>query len=111
MMLCFVVSVKSFQTQRPLMIPLLVGIAASKREKVNKTKIKIQPRVDLETANEWLFQSISLLVKSADLCRCDVEIEAGNDGLEGELRQRAEEERLLWERHPCGRLPADADVS
>lgn len=67
--------------------------------------------MDLENANEWLFQSISLLVKSADLCRCEVEIEAGKDGLEGELRQRAEEERLLWERHPCGWLPADADVS
>lgn len=67
--------------------------------------------MDLEKANEWLFQSISLMVKSADLCRCEVEMEAGNDGLEGELRQRAEEERLLWERHPRGRLPADADMS
>lgn len=38
-------------------------------------------------------------------------MEAGNDGLEGELRQRAEEERLLWERHPRARLPADADMS
>lgn len=38
-------------------------------------------------------------------------MEAGNDGLEGELRQRAEEERLLWERHPRGRQPADADAS
>lgn len=41
-----------------------------------------------KNANEWLFQSISLSVKSADLCRCKVEMEAGNDGLEGELRQR-----------------------
>lgn len=96
---CFGANILS---RMPLMTLLLVGAVG----------IAIQLHVWIwkkQTTN--CFNPFPHLVKSAGLCRCEVEIGEGNDGLEEKLRQHAEAERLLGDRQPCGRLPAHADTS
>lgn len=92
----------NFLSRTPLRTLLLVGAIG----------ITIQPHVWIWKKQKTnCFNPFPHLVKSAGLCRCEVEIGEGNDGLEGKLRQHVEAERLFGDRQPCGRLPVHADMS